>query len=110
MFPNEYNVYLHDTPSKSLFVKAERAYSHGCVRLENPLELAEHLLADDPKWDLEKIQKALKKGKNKRVPLQKPIPIYLLYHTVWMDESGSTYFQNDVYKRDKVVMGVYFKE
>ncbi|MEZ4887874.1 MAG: L,D-transpeptidase family protein [Chitinophagales bacterium] len=104
MFPNKYNIYLHDTPSKSLFVKAERAYSHGCIRLDNPVQFAEYLLQDDPKWDAQKIQKVLDSEKNTRVSLDKKIPIYIAYFTAWVDASGLTHFQKDVYGKDEVVM------
>lgn len=103
MFPNQYNIYLHDTPSKSLFVKTKRAYSHGCIRLEKPLELAEYLLKDNPKWTPNKIKKSIEKGKNKRVHLTKPLPIYILYFTTWVDKEDNLRFQPDVYSRDKAV-------
>lgn len=103
LFPNQYDVYLHDTPSKSLFANAQRAYSHGCIRLEKPLELAEYLLKPD--FSPEKIADLVDKGKNKRVFIPQPLPIYLLYLTVWVDESsGQTYFYPDIYNRDKSLL------
>lgn len=104
MFPNSHSIYLHDTPSKSLFVKTERAYSHGCIRLDNPVQFAEYLLQDNPKWDAKKIQKVLDSKKNTRVNLEKKIPIYIAYFTAWVDENGLTHFQKDVYGKDKEVM------
>lgn len=104
MFPNKYNIYLHDTPSKSLFVKAERAYSHGCIRLDNPVQFAEYLLQDNPKWDANKIQNVLDGKKNTRVSLDAKIPIYIAYFTAWVDSDGLTHFQKDVYEKDEAVM------
>jgi len=106
MFPNKYNIYLHDTPSKSLFFKAERAYSHGCIRLDNPVQFAEYLLQDNPKWNAQKIQKVFDSKKNTRVSLGKKIPIYITYFTAWVDDNGVTHFQKDVYGKDKEVMKV----
>ena len=100
LFPNLYNVYIHDTPSKSLFATSQRAYSHGCVRLENPFGLAEYLLRDNKKWSPEKIEKTMNKGKNKRIHLDEPLPIYILYFTVWPDENGQPVFLHDIYSRD----------
>lgn len=103
MFPNEYSVYLHDTPSKPKFALASRALSHGCVRLQNPLQLAEYLLSDQEKWDMDKIDNVISRGKNKRVSLDKPVPITLHYQTVFVDENGVTHYMEDVYKRNGVV-------
>ncbi len=108
MFPNLYNIYLHDTPSKRLFGEAYRPFSHGCVRVHKPFELAEYLLKDNPKWSPEKIDKAIARGKNKRIHLLKPRPIYILYFTTWVDEkTGEVYFYRDVYGRDKVELGAF---
>jgi murein L,D-transpeptidase YcbB/YkuD len=99
MFPNEHAVYLHDTPSKALFSKAERAFSHGCIRVENPFDFAEQLLGGDG-WNQEKFQQVLDEGKIKTVLLSKPIPVLLLYWTAMVDPDGVVYFYNDVYERD----------
>ncbi len=104
MFPNRYNVYLHDTPSKHLFVEYSRAFSHGCIRLEKPVELAEYLLKDNSKWTPQKIEQTLKRGKNKRIDLKTPLPIYLTYFTTWVDKEGTLQFQKDVYRRDKKLL------
>lgn len=100
MFPNRYNIYLHDTPSKSKFELDYRAWSHGCVRLHEPHELAYYLFKDDKKWNKEKIDNTLAKRKNKRINLEKPIPIYILYITNSTDANGKLIFHTDVYKRD----------
>jgi murein L,D-transpeptidase YcbB/YkuD len=100
MFPNEHAVYLHDTPSKALFSKAERAFSHGCIRVENPFDLAEQLLGDNG-WNQEKFQAVLDEKKTKTVLLSKPMPVLLLYWTAMADPDGTVYFFNDVYERDE---------
>ena len=110
LFPNAYNVYLHDTPSKSLFANHERSYSHGCVRLEKPMELAEYLLRDNPKWTAEKLQKQLDKKKNKRIVLEEPVPIYIVYFTTVSGKNGEIIYGNDIYKQDKPLIQVFYDE
>ncbi|HEX6900672.1 MAG TPA: L,D-transpeptidase family protein [Thermoanaerobaculia bacterium] len=101
MFPNPYNVYLHDTPSRSSFSRASRAFSHGCIRLEQPVELAEHLLGrDDPAWTKEKIEAIIAKGEEKGVVFKEPWPVHLVYWTVWVDDAGVVQFREDLYGRD----------
>ncbi len=100
MFPNKHAVYLHDTPSKALFGKAERAFSHGCIRVENPFDFAEQLLGGDG-WNQEKFQQVLDEGKTKTVLLSKPMPVLLLYWTAMTTPEGVVHFYNDVYSRDK---------
>jgi len=100
MFPNEHAVYLHDTPSKALFGKAERAFSHGCIRVENPFDLAEQLLGGDG-WNQEKFQAVLDSKQTKTVLLSKPMPVLLLYWTAMVEPDGTVYFFNDVYERDE---------
>jgi murein L,D-transpeptidase YcbB/YkuD len=99
MFPNKHAVYLHDTPSKYLFGQAERAFSHGCIRVENPYEFAELLLGPD--WDQDKIAATLDTGKIKTVSLPKPLPVLLMYWTAIVSKDGEVIFYNDVYKRDQ---------
>jgi L,D-transpeptidase YcbB len=101
LFPNRFDVYLHDTPSRSLFSRSVRTFSHGCIRVEKPLELAEYLLKEDPAWTPEKIQKALAKGKESWVKIPNPLPVHLAYWTAWVDDAGVTQFRKDVYGRDK---------
>ncbi|WP_026978549.1 L,D-transpeptidase family protein [Flavobacterium tegetincola] len=100
IFPNSNNIYLHDTPSKSLFQRETRAFSHGCIRVAKPKDLAEHILADDSNWSPEKIDAAMHKGTEKWYPLKSEIPVYIGYFTAWMDRSGNLNFYEDVYKRD----------
>lgn len=108
LFPNAYNVYVHDTPSKSLFANHERSYSHGCVRLEKPMELTEYLLRNSSKWTATKLKKQLNKKKNKRIVLDEPVPIYILYLTVISDKNGQVIFGNDIYKQDKTLMETFY--
>jgi L,D-transpeptidase YcbB len=103
MFPNPYHVYLHDTPSRELFAKTERAFSSGCIRLEKPIELAEYLLGDDPKWSRQKILAAMGRGAEQVVHLPTTIPVYLLYWTAWVNEEGVVQFRKDLYERDKAL-------
>jgi len=103
MFPNGYNVYLHDTPSKHLFASDSRAYSHGCVRVERPFSLAWLLLSDQVEDPGTMIDETLATGKETNIPLERPIPITLLYLTSWVDEAGVLNFREDVYKRDEVL-------
>ncbi len=100
MFPNRFNVYLHDTPSRELFNKTNRTFSSGCIRVQNPEELALYLLNDDPRWDREKLRKALNTMKEQFIRLPAPVPVHLLYWTVFIDEDGVVQFRNDIYGRD----------
>jgi murein L,D-transpeptidase YcbB/YkuD len=101
IFPNEHAVYLHDTPSKYLFSKAERAFSHGCIRVENPYEFAELLLGPD--WDQDKIAATLDSKEIKTVSLPKPLPVLLMYWTAVVSKDDEVFFYNDVYQRDQNV-------
>ena len=100
MFPNPYLVYLHDTPSKALFDKDERAFSSGCIRTERPLELVELLLADPVRWNLAALDAAVATGVTRTVRLPKPVPVLILYWTVDLDDDGSVVFKPDPYERD----------
>lgn len=99
-FPNPYAVYLHDTPARALFAHPERAASHGCVRLERPVELAEALLSGDPDWDLAAINAAIATGETRRIRLGEPMPVVLTYQTAFAEADGSIHFRPDVYGRD----------
>jgi murein L,D-transpeptidase YcbB/YkuD len=103
MFPNKFDVYLHDTPSRELFAKTVRTFSSGCIRIEKPIELAEYLLAGDPKWSRAAILAAIDKRVEQTVRLAEPMPIHLLYWTAWADEDGSIQFRNDIYGRDRLL-------
>ncbi len=99
MFPNRFNVYLHDTPSKSLFNKDLRIFSHGCMRVENPLDLAELLLADQG-WSRARIDSTIAEGKERIVNLKTPVRVHVTYLTAWVNKDGSMQFRRDPYKRD----------
>jgi len=100
MFPNEFNVYLHDTPADSLFARASRAFSHGCVRLEQPDKLAEYVLGDQPDWTPERIAEAMQAGQEKTVRLKKALPVYIGYWTAAVSPDGVVQFRKDVYGMD----------
>lgn len=104
IFPNSHSVYLHDTPSRQLFERSERTFSHGCIRTQNPLDLAERLLADQPKWNRAVIDKTIEGGKTTTVHLTEPLRVFLLYWTVEPAENGDVRFFDDVYKRDPAVL------
>jgi murein L,D-transpeptidase YcbB/YkuD len=104
IFPNKYLIYLHDTPSQSLFGQKDRAFSSGCIRVNKDIELAELLLDDPAKWNRKSILKLLDTNKTLRINLPKPKPIMLLYFTVMVDEDGNYVFKKDVYDRDREVL------
>lgn len=100
MFPNPFNVYLHDTNEKALFARTRRDYSHGCVRLQDPVKLANWVLRDNPKWDEQAIADAMNTGDdNKSVSLPKPLPVVIFYGTAWSDD-GEMHFFKDMYGYD----------
>ena len=101
LFPNSNSIYLHDTPSKSLFEQEKRAFSHGCIRVEKPKELANLILEDDKKWTPEKIEAAMNKGEESWYTLKNQIPVYIGYFTAWVNEKGEVHFYEDIYSRDE---------
>lgn len=103
LFPNSFDIYFHDTPAKSLFNKDKRAYSHGCIRLSDPVKMAEYLLKDDNAWPPEKIMEAMNSNEEKFVKIKNPIPVFITYYTAWVDENGLLNFRDDIYKRDAAV-------
>jgi murein L,D-transpeptidase YcbB/YkuD len=102
MFPNHYNVYLHDTSSRRLFAKSVRALSHGCVRLEAPIALAEYVLRDDPRWTRTAILATIARGVERHVRLPASIPVHLVYWTTWVNTEGVVQFRADIYDNDKL--------
>jgi len=100
LFPNHYNVYLHDTPAQALFNRVERDFSHGCVRLDRPADLAKYLLRDQPEWSDAKIAEAMEAGVERSVALKQAMPIYLVYFTAW-EEGGALKRVADVYGHDR---------
>ncbi|WP_373523576.1 murein L,D-transpeptidase [Aquiflexum sp.] len=103
MFPNKYSVYIHDTPSRSLFAREDRALSHGCIRIQKPFELAKFLLSFDSNWTDEKIRNAMRQSREQTVMLDRKIPVVILYLTYWTDGKGNPYFRHDFYNRDSEI-------
>ncbi|MBS1777278.1 MAG: L,D-transpeptidase family protein [Bacteroidetes bacterium] len=101
LFPNNYNIYFHDTPAKSLFSREKRAFSHGCMRLSEPKKLAEYLLRDQPEWTEQRIDSAMNLHKEKWVTLKNPLPVFVSYFTAWVDSDGLLNFRDDIYGHDK---------
>ncbi len=100
LFPNSHNIYLHDTPSKSLFSQDKRAFSHGCIRVEEPRRLAIYVLRHQPEWTETRIDSAMNADKELYVKVAKPVPVFIAYFTSWVDRAGRINFRNDLYKRD----------
>jgi L,D-transpeptidase YcbB len=102
VFPNKYSVYLHDTPTQSLFEETDRAFSHGCIRLNEPIKLAQFLLVDSSdKWNNQSIQELVDNERRRIVKLQQQVPVHLVYQTVWVDKDEALHFSKDLYGRDK---------
>jgi len=109
LFPNSNSIYLHDTPSKSLFSEDARAFSHGCVRVSKPRDLAIRILRQDSSWTEEKIDKAMHAGVEKTVTLKIQIPVYIGYFTAFIDKEGNLNFRDDIYKRDPDILAILMK-
>ncbi|MEP7245906.1 MAG: L,D-transpeptidase family protein [Gammaproteobacteria bacterium] len=105
IFPNRHNVYLHDTPARSLFNKSRRAFSHGCIRVSDPMALLAHVMRDDPSWTQQRLAAALEGARPVRVQLVKPIRVFILYGTALATESGETLFFDDIYEQDAKLTG-----
>jgi murein L,D-transpeptidase YcbB/YkuD len=108
MFPNIHDIYMHDTPVRGLFSLTVRTYSHGCIRIEKPLELADYLLREHPEWTRDEIAAALKKGEERTIRLDHPVLVHLLYWTAWADEDGRVHFREDIYERDGLLEKALF--
>lgn len=98
--PNDFDVYLHDTPARTLFDEPLRAFSHGCIRLHDPLALALYLLRDQPQWTAEQIACVVATQKETRIKVTNPLPVHILYATAWTDDSGELQFRRDIYRRN----------
>lgn len=109
MFPNKHNIYLHDTPSKNLFSREVRAFSHGCVRVQKPFEFAYKLLEKQTSDPISVFHSFLKTGAEQYVNLQLPVPIYIVYRTAFFAENGRVNFRNDIYGRDKIIFNALNK-
>ena len=104
IFPNPHSVYLHDTPSRRLFALPRRAFSHGCIRVEDPFGLAESLVSNHLGWSKYDLLDLSKQSKSKSVPLDEAVPIHITYMTAWADEQGIVNFRPDIYNRDSQVL------
>jgi murein L,D-transpeptidase YcbB/YkuD len=100
MFPNDFSVYLHDTPDRHLFAREQRSFSSGCIRIERPFDLARYLLKGQKAWDAESIRQAMSSNRTRRVDLQRRIPVHILYQTAWVDDQGRLQLRPDLYGRD----------
>jgi murein L,D-transpeptidase YcbB/YkuD len=103
LFPNSYSIYMHDTPAPEVFAKSRRDFSHGCIRLEKPAELAAWVLRDNPGWDPERIHDAMNGSATQRIDLAHPIPVLLVYLTAVVLEDGQVHFFDDLYGHDKAL-------
>lgn len=108
LFPNEYNIYLHDTPSKGLFGENKRTFSHGCIRVSEPQHLAEWLLRTDSSWTQKKIVEAMNGSKEKFISLKERVPVYIGYFTAFVDSDGRLNFRDDVYGHDAKLAATLF--
>jgi len=110
IFPNSNDIYMHDTPAKSLFAKEDRAFSHGCIRVGRPRDLAIAILHDDTSWTPEKIDKAMNAGVESTYVLKEKIPVYIGYLTAWVDSNGQINFYKDIYELDGRLAELLFAE
>ena len=108
IFPNSNDIYLHDTPHNELFSQSKRGFSHGCVRVEKPIDLAVYLLRNLGTWDREKILSTIAERKEKQIKLKATLPVYLVYFTAFTDEGGKVHFREDIYGHDKTLSEHYF--
>ena len=108
LFPNSNNIYLHDTPAKSLFNSEDRAFSHGCIRVAKPKDLANAILKNDPNWTSEKIDAAMNSDTETMYTLKNKIPVYIGYFTSWVDDQGIIHFYEDIYGRDERLASLIF--
>lgn len=107
-YSNAYDIYLHDTPVRSLFGETKRTFSHGCVRLEEPFKLAQFLLRHEEDFSDEKITDLMNGNKEIYVKLKNKTPIFIAYFTAWVDRTGKLNFREDVYKHDEKMMELLF--
>jgi len=103
MFPNKFDVYLHDTPDRGLFSRAVRDFSSGCIRVAKPIELAEYILRGRPEWDKEKILAAMADRETRVIRLQDSLGVHLLYWTAWLADDAKMNFREDIYLRDAAI-------
>jgi L,D-transpeptidase YcbB len=104
LFPNSYDVYMHDTPERWLFSRAIRDFSSGCIRVERPLDLAAYILRNDPAWTKDKIAEAVAAGATRAIWLRERLRVHVLYWTAWLGEDGRVQFRQDIYLRDAALV------
>lgn len=100
IFPNNFSIYLHDTPSRSIFNESKRAFSHGCIRVENPMKLAQYILRNNQKWNSDNLQSSIESKKTISIQIKPSLPVYIVYFTAWIGNSGEINFRNDLYNMD----------
>ena len=100
LFPNPFDIYIHDTPADGLFARRGRLFSHGCIRIEDPAALATYVLRDQPEWTRPAIEEAMHAGVERHVKLTRTLPVHVVYFTAWADEQGGVHFREDVYGLD----------
>lgn len=110
LFPNNFNIYLHDTPAKGLFNESERAFSHGCIRVENPNKLLLHFVRNKKTWNQQKIDSILETNKEFGILIKPTIPVYIVYFTAWVDSNGQLNFRDDIYDLDHQLADEIFGE
>jgi len=110
LFPNNFSIYLHDTPNRNLFTQTNRGLSHGCIRIAEPKKFAEFLLRDQPNYTSKYIDSLMYLEKEKWVTLKKKIPVFLVYFTAWVDQSGELHFRRDIYKHDQKMAEKLFQK
>ena len=110
LFPNSFNIYLHDTPSKDLFGQSKRAFSHGCIRLEEPLKLAYYISKDNTSWTNNRIDSVLTTDNETSISIQHRMPVYIVYFTAWVSSDGQMNFRNDIYNLDDKLRKEIFNE
>jgi murein L,D-transpeptidase YcbB/YkuD len=104
MFPNPYRVYLHDSPERWLFALERRLFSHGCIRVEDPVGLAVEVLEEPGTWSREALEAAIEEGETRTIPLTRPLMVFITYRTAEVDREGRLHFYPDVYERDPEVL------
>jgi murein L,D-transpeptidase YcbB/YkuD len=110
IFPNQYDIYLHSTPAVSLFERSRRDFSHGCIRVQKPADLAAWVLEGQGDWDMDKVEEAMNTGPdNHTVSLKTPLPIVIFYLTAIIDEDGQAHFFDDIYGYDEEMQKVFSK-
>lgn len=110
LFPNSHSIYLHDSPAKSLFEESSRAFSHGCIRVQEPLKLAKFLLKNNSEWDESSIITAMNRGVERTVTLEQVVPVFITYFTSFVDRGGKINFRKDIYDRDERLANMIIAE